>query len=177
MITEKRSTLTIALFVIYMLLLAGIVLFKLPFYSEKISDGIRVINLIPFQGSFDDSGAIIFGEIRDNILIFIPFGIYICMLKTKLSFAKIFVAIIGLSLLFEVIQFIFAMGRTDITDIINNTLGGLIGIGIYALLFKIFKNRTVQVINILALVVTACVVVRFAHLFYLSHFVMRRLSH
>ncbi|WII35272.1 VanZ family protein [Paenibacillus thiaminolyticus] len=175
MITEKRNTLTIALFVVYMLLLVGIILFKLPFYSEKISNGIRVINLIPFQGSFDDSGAIVFWEIRGNILIFIPFGIYISMLKRKLSFAKMFVAIISLSLAFEVIQFIFAMGITDITDIINNTLGGVIGIGIYALLFKIFKNSTVKVVNIFALVVTVCVVVRFAHLFYLSHFVMRRL--
>jgi len=173
--SEKRNTLTIALFVVYILLLIGIVLFKLPFYSPVISDGIRVINLIPFQGSFDENGTLILREIIQNILLFIPLGIYICMLKSKWPFMKKVLPIIGLTLSFEIIQFVFAMGRTDITDVLDNTLGGVIGIGIYTLLFKIFKNRTVKVVNILALVVTVCVVVRFAHLFYLSHFVMRRL--
>ena len=172
---EKRNSLTIALFVVYMLLLVGIILFKLPFYSEKISDGIRVINPIPLQGSFDENGVIILREIIDNILLFIPLGIYICMLKSEWSFIKKVLPIICLTIAFEAIQFIFAMGRSDITDVLGNTLGGMIGIGIYALLFKIFKNRTVKVVNIIALVVTVCVVLRFAHLFYLSHFVMRRL--
>lgn len=172
---EKRNKLTIALFVVYILLLVGIILFKLPFYSEKLSDGVRVINLIPFQGSFDDSGAIDFREIRDNILIFIPLGIYICMLNSKWPFMKKVLPIIGLTLAFEALQFVFAIGRSDITDILGNTLGGVIGIGIYALLRRIFKDRTVKVVNILALMVTVCVVVRFAHLFYLSNIVMRSL--
>lgn len=176
MISEKRSTLTSILFIIYLLLLIGIILFKLPFYSEKLSDGIRVINLIPFHGSFDDSGAINFSEIRDNILIFIPLGIYIGMLKSNWSFMKKVLPIIGLTFAFEALQFIFTIGRSDITDILNNTLGGVIGIGIYTLLFKIFKSRTVKVVNILAFVVTVCVVVCFAQLFYNNHFVMRRLS-
>ncbi|GGD58798.1 VanZ family protein [Paenibacillus nasutitermitis] len=172
---EKRNTLTIALFVVYILLQVGIILFKLPFYSEKLSDGIRVINLIPFQESFDENGVLILREIIDNILLFIPLGIYICMLKNEWPFMKKVLPIFSLTLVFEVIQFIFAIGRSDITDVLGNTLGGVIGIGIYALLFRIFKNRTFRIINILALVVTICVVARFAHLFYLSHFVMKRL--
>lgn len=171
--SEKQNTLTIILFVIYILVLTGIILFKLPFYS-KISDGIRVINLIPFQGSFDENGVILLREIVYNILLFIPLGIYICMLKSEWSFVKKTLPIIGLTLALEVIQFIFAIGRTDITDIFNNTLGGIIGIGIYALLFKIFQNRTIKVVNILALVFTVCIVSRFTYLFYFSHFVMRR---
>jgi len=171
----KQNTLTIALFVVYMLLLIGITLVKLPFYSAKLSDGIRVINLILFQGSFDENGVLLFREIIDNILLFIPLGIYICMLKSKWPFMKKVLPIISLTLAFEVLQFIFAIGRSDITDVLDNMFGGIIGIGIYALLFKIFKSRTVKVVNILALVVTVYVVVRFAHLFYLSHFVMRRL--
>ena len=171
---ENRKTLTITLFVVYMSLLIGIILFKLPFYSPAISDGIRVINMIPFQGAFNGNGAIS-REIIDNILIFIPLGIYICMLKGEWRFLKKALVVFGLSLSFEIIQFIFAMGRTDITDILDNTLGGIIGIGIYALLFKIFKDRTAKVINILALAVTVIVVLRFSQLFYFSHFSMRRM--
>lgn len=173
--SEKQNTLTIVLLVVYILLLTGIIIFKLPFYSEKLSDGIRVINLIPFQGSFDENGAMILREIIYNILLFIPLGIYICMLKSQWPFIKKVLPVIGLSLTFEVIQFIFAIGRSDITDVLGNTLGGIIGIGIYALLFKIFKSRTVKAVNILALAVTVCVVLRFTYLFYLSHFVMRGL--
>jgi glycopeptide antibiotics resistance protein len=172
---QKQNTLTIALFIVYILLLTGIILFKLPFYSGKISDGLRVINLIPFQGSFDKNGVILFREIIDNILLFIPLGIYICMLKSKWPFMKKALPAIGLSLTFEVIQFIFAIGRSDITDVLGNMLGGVIGIGIYVLLSKIFKNRTVKVVNVFALAVTIYVVLRFAYLFYLSHFVMRQL--
>lgn len=170
--SKKRNTLTIVLFIVYILLLTGVILFKLPFYSEKISDGIRVINLIPFQGSFDENGVILLREIIQNILIFIPLGIYIYMIKYELPFMKKVLPIIGLSLSFEVIQFIFAIGRTDVTDLLDNTLGGIIGICMSAILFKIFKNRTVKIVNMLALVLTICVVLRFAYLFYLSHFVM-----
>ncbi len=170
---QKHNTLTLALFMVYILLLTGIILFKLPFYSEKISDGLRVINLIPFQGSFDKNGVILFSEIIYNILLFIPFGIYICMLQSKWPLLKKTLPVIGLSLTFEVIQFIFAIGRSDITDVLDNMLGGVIGIGIYVLLSKIIKNRTVKVVNVFALTVTIYVVLRFAYLFYLSHFVMR----
>jgi len=170
---EKRNSLTIALSVIYTLLLISIILFKLPFYSGK-SEGIRVINLIPLQGSFDENGVILLREIIYNILLFIPLGIYICMLQSEWPFIKKVLPIISLTLAFETAQFIFAIGRTDITDMLGNTLGGILGIGIYTLLFKILGNRTVKMVNMLALVLTVCVVLRFAHLFYLSHFVMRR---
>ena len=36
-----------------------------------------------------------------------------------------------LSFVFEIMQFVFAVGATDITDVITNTLGTLIGVGIY----------------------------------------------
>ena len=40
---------------------------------------------------------------------------------------KQFAPIICTSLLFEAVQFIFAIGASDITDIITNSLGGIIG--------------------------------------------------
>ncbi|MDX9871110.1 MAG: VanZ family protein [Clostridia bacterium] len=55
---------------------------------------------------------------------------------------------------FEITQFIFVIGITDITDVLSNTLGGGIGIGIYALSLKILKGKTNEVLNVLAAVVT-----------------------
>lgn len=151
---KRNNTLTCILFIIYVLALIWIVLFKLHFSFAEI-DRVRDINLIPFQ----DSAAIGANEIY-NILFFIPFGIYICMLKNKRFFIKAAI-IFCLSLSFEIIQFIFAIGRTDITDLLCNTLGGIIGIGIYELVFKILKCRTNKVLNIIALVLTVGILLFF----------------
>jgi glycopeptide antibiotics resistance protein len=154
--SEKRNTLTLVLFAVYLLALVWLILFKLQF-SIAVMDG-RVVNLIPLLGSFDNNGVIRFSEIRNNILVFIPLGIYIGMLKSKWSFAKKVLATVVLTLAFEITQFIFAIGRADITDVLSNTLGGVIGIGIYALLFKLMKGRTNKVLNVLAAVLTALII-------------------
>ncbi|MDR0874988.1 MAG: VanZ family protein [Clostridiales Family XIII bacterium] len=169
---KKQNTITAILCMVYLLLLTGIILFKLPFYSPELSDGIRVINLIPLQGSFDENGVLIWREIMNNILIFVPSGIYICMLKNEWSIARKLIPVIALTFTFEILQFIFALGRSDITDILGNTLGGIIGIGLYSLSFTILKSRTLKIVTIVAAAVTVCVVLRFVYLFYLSHFVM-----
>lgn len=165
--SEKRNTLTLVLFVIYLLALTWLILFKLQFSIAVLDEG-RIINLIPLLGSFDGNGVIRFSEIRVNILAFIPLGIYICMLKAPWSFVKKILTIVGLTFVFEIIQFIFAIGRTDITDVLSNTLGGIIGIGIYALLSKVLKGRTNKVINVLAAVFTILALLLVA-LLLLSH--------
>ena len=146
---EKRNTLTRVLFVIYLLALTWMILFKLQFSIPQMNDG-RIINLIPFAGSFDSNGVIRFSEIRVNVLAFIPLGIYIGVLQTQWSFVKKLLAIVGLALAFEITQFIFAIGRADITDVLSNTIGGMVGIGIYTALSKILEGRTNKVISLLA---------------------------
>jgi glycopeptide antibiotics resistance protein len=145
----KRNTLSLVLFVIYLLVLIWAILFKGRF-AVSVPDEGRIINLIPLAGSFDD-GVINFNEIIENILAFIPLGIYLCMVKSKWAFVKKLLVIIGTSLGFEIVQFVFAIGRTDITDVLTNTLGGIIGIGVYALLLKLLKDKTNIVINLLVL--------------------------
>lgn len=147
--TEKRNASTFVLLIIYLLALTWLILFKLQFSIPVMKEG-RVINLIPLLGSFDDNGVIRFAEVRVNILAFIPLGIYIGMLKASWSFMKKVVAIVILTLIFEITQFIFVIGRADITDVLSNALGGIIGIGIYALLSKVLKGKANKVINVLA---------------------------
>lgn len=151
--SEKRNTLTLVLFAIYLLALTWLILFKLQFSVPVMKEG-RVVNLLPLLGSFDGGGVIRFAEIRVNILAFIPLGIYLCMLEDRWPFVKKVIAIVGFTLAFEITQFVFAIGRADITDVLSNTLGGMIGIGIYALLSKVLKGRTNQAVNVLAAVFT-----------------------
>lgn len=155
------------LLAVYLLALAWLILFKLQFSITVMEEG-RVVNLIPLLGSFDNNGVIRFSEIRNNILAFMPFGIYICMLKSKWSFAQKVLVTVVLTLFFEITQFIFAIGRADITDVLSNTLGGVIGIGIYALLFKLMNGKTNQILNVLAAVLTALAIL-FVALLLVNH--------
>lgn len=63
---KKRNTLTLVLFVIYLLALTWLILFKLQLSIPDMNVG-RVINLIPLLGSLDNNGVIRFCEIRVNI--------------------------------------------------------------------------------------------------------------
>jgi glycopeptide antibiotics resistance protein len=160
---ESRSVLTIVLFAVYALLLVSVILFKFPFDYQLESNG-RVLNLIPFAGSFAGAHGFDIGDVLENVLIFVPLGIYISMLRTRWSFGRTILTIAVTSVAFEVIQYIFAIGRSDITDVIDNTLGGLVGIGIYALSVRVFGSRTNRVLSIVALVVTVVAVAFFTFL-------------
>ena len=90
----------------------------------------------------------------ENILIFIPFGVYLKMLNKNNNSVILYGFIF--SLLLEISQFIFKLGACDITDIITNTSGTILGLLGYLLLVKLFKNkdRINNVLKIIALIVT-----------------------
>ncbi|MFR6766130.1 VanZ family protein, partial [Streptococcus pneumoniae] len=56
-----------------------------------------------------------------------------------------------ISLLFECLQYILAIGITDITDLTLNTLGVCVGLLIYQIFIRVFKSQTRKWINILGM--------------------------
>ncbi len=145
---ERDRKITIGLAIFYGIILTWIIVFKMQF-SVKELQGIRNINLMPFGESVIVNGKIDFDEIMGNVIVFIPLGLYVNMLKKEWKWHKKVGLIAGLSLIFEMLQYIFAIGATDITDLITNTLGGILGLGIYEILNKILKTKTNRVLNIL----------------------------
>lgn len=155
----RKYNITKGLFIVYIILLTWIILFKMQFdISSLEAMNLRNINLVPFAGSLIVNNRVDISEIILNVVVFVPFGIYLCMLKGEWSFIKKVVPIFLTSLVFETLQYIFAIGASDITDLIGNTLGGIIGIAVFVLLSKIFKDKTIKIINILALIVTVVVI-------------------
>ena len=150
---NKQYNLTRILFAVYTLILAWILLFKMSFSIDELYKN-RSINIIPFMGSVIVNGKIDTSEIINNIIVFIPVGIYVCMLKKDWSILKKISVGFFISLGIEVLQFVLAIGATDITDLIGNTFGGIIGIGVFYLFSKVFKNKTNKIINILASIAT-----------------------
>lgn len=152
---EKRITVT--LLIIYLVILSWIILFKLSFSFSDL-DHIRQINLIPFGGSVLINGEIDFDEIINNIIVFIPVGVYFSLLMGKKNTLKVIGSVLGISLIYEIIQFIFAIGASDITDLINNTLGGIIGILFVYVLSIALKDKTHKILNRIAMVCTVLVI-------------------
>ena len=75
------------LFFIYLSALVWIIIFKLQFSIDNI-DRVRSINLIPFKGATIVNHGIDISEIVNNAIIFVPFGIYMKMLKIDWTFLK-----------------------------------------------------------------------------------------
>lgn len=124
---KNEKHMTRLLFMLYLLLLTWIIVMKMEFSFDAIYR-MRSLNLIPLEGTAVYNNQLHYEEIYLNILIFIPFGLYLSMLKPKWSFLKKLIPIFLASLSFESLQYLFSIGASDITDLIGNTLGGLIGI-------------------------------------------------
>ena len=151
---NKTSKTTKIIFAIYCLILIWLVLFKMAFSFNDIPwfQSTRSVNILPFH--YDtDVGSFHTKEVVMNLLVFIPMGMYLKMLT--LSNKKVILFGLGSSFVFELSQFLLAIGASDITDIITNTLGTVVGVCMYVLLRKVFtdKQKIDRVINGLAIVV------------------------
>jgi glycopeptide antibiotics resistance protein len=92
-------------------------------------------------GSSDKIRSFAFGNVVGNIVIFVPLGIYLPLLKKdKRLFANL-LTIFMVSLVVEIIQGLLGIGVSDIDDIILNSLGGGIGVLGYHILYFIFRDE------------------------------------
>jgi glycopeptide antibiotics resistance protein len=138
---ENKITgrITNTLFVVYLLALIWILLFKLGVEFSYMKN--RNVNLIPFRDFFDTEGTLDVAEIIMNIIIFVPLCVYAGVLFRAWSFSKKILFFLLVSSLLEGIQFMLKIGAFDITDIINNTLGGITGLILFKVIDKVFNDR------------------------------------
>ena len=144
--------------IVYVLLLTWIIVFK---FRLKLADlkYIRSINIIPFKSNGMVNGI---RETFINLVLFIPFGMYLEYLFKNKRISNI-ATIILTSLCYEVLQYILHIGVSDITDIIMNTLGGVIGmIFVYIYLTvstKILKKQSFQrLLEILLIIIPVLII-------------------
>ena len=158
----KYKKVTSILFIVYFLLLTWIIVFKTEFsISSLVTE--RSINLIPFKESVIVNGKISFSEIINNAIVFIPVGVFTAMLAENWKFIKMAAVPFGISLIYEIIQYIFAVGACD-----NNTLGGIVGILIFKLRRKVLGDKAYKVINIFSIVCVVLIVIMMGALIFLN---------
>lgn len=138
--------------IIYICVLLNVIIFKSLASPMDLFTGnhpiMRSINVFVFKGIWDIKAYA--GTNRTNILgniiLFVPLGIFLgTFLNHKRKYIlKSLMVIIFISFLFELIQFVFAIGASDINDLILNTSGGMIGIFIYQGMIAVFKKEKVR---------------------------------
>lgn len=148
--SKSQRCFSFIVFGIYFTLLIWLVLFKLnlPFWEVR---HVRTINLIPFWYDRRTEFLLHLQEMLYNILAFIPLGVYMSIYKPGWALWKKVLPCFVVSFLFEWLQFAFALGVSDVTDLITNTLGGVIGILLFTLVRNIFSEKSVAVMNTLVL--------------------------
>ena len=144
-VSTVSNRLTTALFIIYLIAISWILLFKLGVrfsYMEK-----RSVSLIPFSETL-----IVNSENILNVVVFIPLGVYAGILFVRWIFGKTLLFFFLLSSIVEGLQYILRVGAFDVTDIITNTSGGIIGLILYNAIEKAVNNsvKAQQFINIIA---------------------------
>lgn len=133
-VVNNEKIITKIIFVLYLIFLVWLVLFKFNFSLADIHK-VREVNLIPFHYENVMEGDVPLLEAVFNSLVFVPFGFLLFKVWNGKVYWKILI-VVGLSLFFEITQYVLSIGATDITDLITNTLGGIIGIGCASVLVK-----------------------------------------
>lgn len=118
------------IFAVFYLTGAG-TLFDLTMYGIEVRAG--EVNLLPFSRDIDLTGYVL------NILLFVPLGFLLPVISPR-SGKLTYMVLFGFcfSLLIEISQ-LCNHRRTDVDDLIMNTIGAMIGYLLYAILNKIMK--------------------------------------
>lgn len=153
------ATVAIILFIIYIGILFKEIIFKRMGPLEMLSlvdEGIEYItkpeiNFIPFYyGSGRWFNRV---DILGNILVFIPLGVFTGAIFNKGRFFKTTFLALLLSFSFEGTQYLFNIGSPDITDIITNTTGAVIGLIGCSMVRLIFRERFTRAIVVICSIV------------------------
>ena len=144
---------------LYLAVLAWIILWKMG--VEFSYRDTRSISLIPFPELFVSGGSLDLCQVILNMLIFLPFGMYMQLLFPKNHWSKNLLYCFLLSLFLETYQFIFRIGALDTTDLITNSAGGFLGLGIVKALqhWTNQSPRVHKIINLLMAIGTFFILV------------------
>ncbi len=148
--STKQKRISYVVFCVYFILLVWLIIFK---FSTSFSDlpNIRSINLIPYYYALDSITHL--KQVIYNIIVFVPLGVYVQIFKNNWKIISKFGVVFGVSFIFEALQYIFAIGVSDITDIIGNTAGGILGIFLFILIKKIAPKKYISIINLLGILI------------------------
>lgn len=140
---SNKQKILISIFYIYLCCVLFVTILPLnltPDFKWLYHESVTVDygNIVPFEDLFKSRHGAMRGILL-NIIMTIPFGFFMSIILFKSNFLKVLVSTFLLSLsieLFQLITTIFLLHHRafDVTDLITNTFGGIIGYFIYKLI-------------------------------------------
>ncbi|MEV4687416.1 VanZ family protein [Microbacterium sp. LWH3-1.2] len=157
--SHRGRGILILAFTVYLALLAWVVLWKLevPWIGDAAGMA-RPFKLVPFVPS-GDAGASTPVEMLINLILFVPFGLFVGALAPTWPWWKTGAAALTTSLALETMQHLISTGSFDTTDLIVNTAGGLIGWAIFVAVRRAAGERAPVVMSRLCIAVSALTVI------------------
>lgn len=147
---KRREWIRRLSWIIFIIYLAGMAYFL--FFSESLHrGGAREYryNLVLFQEIKRALYCLKRGRVQYfllnvvmNVAAFAPFGFFLPIISPKnKKFLNIFILSLELTLVIETLQLLFKVGIFDVDDIVMNTLGGILGYGVYHICREIERKR------------------------------------
>ncbi|MBD3783651.1 MAG: VanZ family protein [Micrococcales bacterium] len=129
-------------FAVYLAVLVWLVVWKLG--APGVGGGPRQPpKLVPFVAS-GVAGASAPLEVAANVLLFVPFGAYLGLLVPGWRWWRVVTLAGGASLLLEVTQYVLVVGSADVSDVLANAAGALVGLGLVDLARRHGRPRSAR---------------------------------
>jgi glycopeptide antibiotics resistance protein len=139
-----KSEIIIQLFILYSISLYQITAVRigLGLSKERIVNSVRSLNVVPLvelmQLLVAKKWWMFIYHVVGNCIWFIPLGFFMPLLRERnQKWWKVAITAALVSLSIELLQFILCTGVTDLDDVILNTLGAMIGYGIWKIVSSI----------------------------------------
>ena len=100
-------------------------------YSEKL--GFNFTPLWSYMEIAKDGRIDLIADNVMNVLVFVLFGLFVGMTFAQIKWWQVLLFGCGISVLIETLQFALKRGFAETDDVMHNTLGCLIGYGLYTL--------------------------------------------
>lgn len=111
------------------------------------------MNLQPFSGYIDSWKKYSLRDLQNcifNILMFVPLGVFLPLLFPKFKLFKwLFLVVVSATLSIETYQTLTGAGIFELDDLINNSIGGIIGYQLYRLMASIVQHKKVKIKSLL----------------------------
>lgn len=143
----KKQALWRALFFLYLMALLVFVVLKFDGSVSSITNrialyhlweddyGFRPLNFIPFwtiRMQLRDHGSLSILNLVANVAAFLPLGMLLpCAFHKTDTIGRTLLLSMGLSIAIELFQLVTYTGSCDIDDVLLNTLGALLGYGLF----------------------------------------------
>ena len=134
-----RTLVTVPVLAFYLSFVATItIIARIPSHSAQYR-----LMLFWSYGAIAGGQTDLIAEVFWNVVLFIPIGILLMMLFTnRFGFVTALGCGLLMSVFIEVVQLVFHRGLFEFDDMVHNTLGTLIGIGIFLFVSVVGKKLT-----------------------------------